>query len=76
MATLMQTANSSGETGRCDAKCYDAKTQNCHCCCGGRNHGVGREKAIQNIKDYCNEMIREWEERYPEDIFLVKNNLF
>ena len=29
------------KTGRCDARCYKATGQDCHCICGGKNHGVG-----------------------------------
>jgi hypothetical protein len=76
MSTLMSTGNSSGETGRCDAKCYGAKTKNCHCCCGGRNHGVGLNQAIQNTTDYANEMIEDWKKEHPDDSFTVTNVLF
>jgi hypothetical protein len=72
----MSTGNSSGETGRCDAKCYDAKHIDCNCCCGGRNHGVGVNKAIENTNYYANEMIRDWKESHPEDRFIVENILF
>jgi len=34
--------------GRCDANCYDAKGTECHCICGGANHGVGFEVAIED----------------------------
>ena len=27
--------------GRCDAKCYNADGPECHCVCGGLNHGKG-----------------------------------
>lgn len=35
-------------TGKCDAKCYDAKGKKCHCVCGGDNHGIGINEAILN----------------------------
>jgi len=76
MSTLMSTGNSSGETGRCDAKCYDAKYPHCNCCCGGRNHSAGIGKAIQNTTEYANEMIKEWKSKHPEDHFKVENILF
>jgi len=76
MSTLMSTGNSSGETGRCDAKCYNAKCKKCDCCCGGRNHGVGLSQATRNVTDYCNEMIAEHKEKNPSDYFLVENVLF
>lgn len=76
MSTLMSTGNSSGETGRCDAKCYDAKNSKCTCCCGGRNHGVGIKQAADNITEYCKVMINEWKEKHPEDHFIIENCLF
>jgi hypothetical protein len=72
----MSTGNSSGQTGRCDAKCYDAQGQKCDCCCGGRNHGVGRIEALQNTADYAQEMMKEWKGLHPEEKFVVENLLF
>ena len=51
MATLIRTASSSGETGRCDARCYNAQTSGCHCCCGGKNHGAGFQQAFENTRE-------------------------
>jgi len=51
MATLMAIYNSEGCVGRCDATCYAAKHQRCTCICGGRNHGVGRQKAEANVRE-------------------------
>lgn len=76
MSTLMSTGNSSGETGRCDAKCYNATTPHCTCCCGGRNHGVGLQKARENIQDYVDDMMKEWEKDHPGEHFIVTNTLF
>lgn len=50
MSTLIYVGNSSGCVGRCDAKCYDARTPDCDCICGGKNHGAGRQQAQQNIE--------------------------
>jgi hypothetical protein len=72
----MSTGNSSGETGRCDAKCYNADHPSCNCCCGGRNHGVGLPKAIENTNNYANEMIKEWKAKHPDEHFIVENLLF
>jgi len=38
-------------TRRCDAKCYDAQHPDCDCLCGGRNHGAGLQKAMQNTRE-------------------------
>lgn len=76
MSTLMSTGNSSGETGRCDDKCYNASNPVCHCCCGGRNHGAGLKQAIDNTTQYANEMIKEWKAAHPDEHFIVENILF
>lgn len=56
MPTLISTHNSSGSTGRCDAKCYNAEHPHCECCCGGVNHGVGLRQAIHNTEAIAQEM--------------------
>lgn len=62
MVTLISYANSSGEQGRCDAKCYDADNEPCDCICGGRNHSVGKEQAIDNTR----ELAQSWIDRARE----------
>ena len=59
MSTLISYQSSGGEQGRCDAKCYDATEPDCTCKCGGRNHGAGRERAIDNTR----ELAESWIER-------------
>jgi hypothetical protein len=59
---LMEFKTSGGESGRCDAKCYEAKEKICKCCCGGKNHGVGLRQAIENTKRDLIEML-EWAEK-------------
>ena len=51
MTTLIVAYDKSGPIGRCDARCYDAKGDRCRCICGGRNHGVGLRKALDNAVD-------------------------
>jgi hypothetical protein len=48
MTTLIYVGNSEGCVGRCDAKCYEATEPECQCICGGRNHGVGLQRAQEN----------------------------
>ncbi len=62
MTTLIAIYGSEGCDGRCDARCYDAKNHNCNCVCGGRNHGVGLEKAAENTR----EMVDQWVEDYAK----------
>jgi len=37
---------------KCDEKCYNGHGPICKCCCGGRNHGVGYDAALRNLKDF------------------------
>ena len=60
MTTLISWSNSSGEQGRCDAKCYDATGPDCDCICGGRNHGVGQEQAVENTRALAEQMIEDF----------------
>ena len=57
MTTLISWASSGGASGRCDAKCYDATGPDCGCICGGRNHGVGQERATENTRQHVETMI-------------------
>jgi hypothetical protein len=51
MTTLISYQSSGGDQGRCDAKCYDADWDECDCICGGRNHGAGKEQALENTRE-------------------------
>jgi hypothetical protein len=57
MTTLMSYQSSGGDQGRCDAKCYDATEPECDCICGGRNHGAGKQQAIDNTRDLAQSWI-------------------
>jgi hypothetical protein len=52
MTTMLALYNSDGCAGRCDARCYNAKSKTCSCICGGVNHGVGRQQAIDQTREY------------------------
>lgn len=56
MTTLISYQSSGGDQGRCDSKCYDADWDECTCICGGRNHGAGKEQALENTR----ELSQEW----------------
>jgi len=59
MATLIATYDGEGKcTGRCDANCYNAKGGHCDCLCGGANHGVGVNQAVQNTRDLANTILQ------------------
>jgi hypothetical protein len=51
VTTLIAVYNSDGCVGRCDAKCYDVAEPGCDCICGGRNHGAGKEQALDNTRE-------------------------
>ena len=54
--TLIEQRSGDGRlTGRCDARCYNARTPRCECVCGGKNHGVGLHMAIENMADLLEE---------------------
>ncbi len=61
MTTLIAAYNSDGCYGRCDAKCHDAKGDTCNCICGGANHGVGLDKALQNTQEFADEWIKAYQ---------------
>jgi hypothetical protein len=51
MTTLISYQSSGGDQGRCDAKCYLAEEPDCTCICSGRNHGAGKQQAIDNTRE-------------------------
>ena len=48
-----------GKEGQCDARCYNAKTPTCICCCSGKNHGVGLKQALQNTQQMTEELLKK-----------------
>jgi hypothetical protein len=65
---LIEVRNSEGVVGRCDAHCYNAKEPHCECICGGKNHGVGLQRAIENTR----EQVEQWIESYAERLGLAE----
>jgi hypothetical protein len=51
MTTTLAVYNSEGCVGRCDANCHNAKSATCDCICGGKNHGAGLQKAVENNRE-------------------------
>ena len=62
MTTLIAVYNNDGCKGRCDARCYEACEPHCDCVCGGRNHGAGLERAVENTRELAN----EWMETFTQ----------
>ena len=59
MTTLIAVYNSEGCVGRCDARCYEAAEPDCDCICGGRNHGAGKEQAIDNTRELAENWLEQ-----------------
>jgi hypothetical protein len=59
--TLIYVGNSDGCVGRCDARCYEATTPDCHCICRGKNHGVGLSQARANTEALARQQLAEWQ---------------
>lgn len=50
MTTLFIAKSKDGRPDRrCDASCYNAKGDKCCCVCGGKNHGVGFDQALEHL---------------------------
>ena len=67
--TLITQGDSDGER-RCDARCYNAKSESCDCVWGGRNHGAGAVQAMENTKELARKILFEKSEdgeyRFPQ----------
>jgi alpha-galactosidase/6-phospho-beta-glucosidase family protein len=58
---LIEVRGSDGKLiGTCDARCYLAEEEGCECVCGGINHGVGLERAIDQTKDLVEDLTERW----------------
>ena len=59
MATLIIVYGPEGVLKRCDANCYDSRGTKCTCVCGGSNHGLGLEAAIENTTRHGRRLLYE-----------------
>lgn len=58
MASLLIIRRGRDVIGQCDELCYDAKHEKCVCrACGGSNHGLGYEAAVENTR----RLVAEWD---------------
>ncbi|MBK1667325.1 hypothetical protein CKO28_04690 [Rhodovibrio sodomensis] len=62
MATLLAVYAGSRLIGRCDARCYEAKSHSCKCVCFGANHGAGYDRALRQTQQNA----ERWLARYLE----------
>lgn len=75
MTTLLSVGNSEG-TRRCDARCYDAEGGQCDCVCGGKNHGVGLKRAVDNTREMGERMLQNVAAREGKSLTELKAELF
>ena len=64
MATLISIFVNDLRVGQCDARCYNAgehSQHKCHCICGGKNHGAGESKALENTAKYSDKWVATYE---------------
>lgn len=61
MTTLITVRGRYRRTHRCDAHCYEAKSDpvKCECICAGKNHGVGADRATQNVRAFTPAQLRD-----------------
>ena len=52
-----------GCVGRCDARCHNAKTEECDCCCAGAFHGRGLTTALAGAAARGAELCADYIER-------------
>lgn len=72
MATLIAVYNSEGCAGRCDARCYNAEHGECQCICGGRNHGAGEQRALENTRELAEKWVKRYEDQCGVKLDLVE----
>ena len=72
--TLIAVYNSDGCVGRCDAKCYNATSDECTCICGGANHGAGKQQAVENTRELVDTWIDDWKDKHPGQEFNFRKN--
>lgn len=61
MTTLIAVYNGSGRCiARCDARCYRAVGEGCHCVCGGELHGLGEEQAGDRVAEAAGVDVGAW----------------
>lgn len=57
--------------GRCDDRCHSAQTppSSCQCICGGKNHGQGLTKALENTREQAQAWLEDFKEAHPDLAF-------
>ena len=77
MTTLLEIRDGSGKlVGRCDARCYNAKHDDCTCICHGKNHGIGLDVAIEQTRLEYKEWTTNFDSEHDVVLLPVQLNLF
>lgn len=66
MTTVISYSSSSGERRRCDATCHNAHNDKCVCICGGKNHGGGLARAIENTERLAEAWMEKVDKEHPD----------
>ena len=62
MTTLISWETGGGKRGRCDARCHNAKSPKCKCCCGGHYHGAARDGTLsQKVEAFQDTLLKRLE---------------
>ena len=64
MTPLIAVYENDGCKGSCDVRCYEAREPHCDCVCGGRNHGAGLERAVENTRELANGWIETYTQQH------------
>lgn len=71
MTTLIAVYRGKEIIGRCDARCYDARSTTCKCVCHGANHGAGYARALHLTQENG----ERWLIRYLEERHLTRDQV-
>ena len=64
-------ASKEGITAVCDARCFHAFRDECHCICAGANHKRGQNNALGNARAHG----REWAKAFADKLGIEEYDL-
>jgi len=59
MTALFTIWTNDGRRSACDEPCYNAYDAHCSCVCGGRNHGLGIQRAAQQTARFLPQWVQD-----------------
>ena len=74
MTTMITVCSSDGCEGLCDTRCHDAVTPECDCVCGGLNHGVVFEQAVEKKRALFEQMAQSFADRKGPGSYITHVN--